>query len=205
VRDPLLWSRRLVRTTLARTVGPFLPADRVLVVGYHRVVERFESEAPRTLASSLVSQRMLERHLDWIGRDHEFVSLDELGYRLQVRERVDRPMAAITFDDGYRDVYEHAFPMLIRKGIPAAFFLVTDKVGTSSLQTHDQLHALLRLALRRWERPADAVRLRFEAISVPEARRLALPDSTDPFVWTRLLLTALSARSLARVIADLQE
>ena len=39
------------------------------------------------------------------------------------------PVAAVTFDDGYRDVYEHAVPVLKRKGIPAAVFVVTDLVG----------------------------------------------------------------------------
>ena len=36
-------------------------------------------------------------------------------------------MAAVTFDDGYRDIYENAYPMLKRKGIPAAIFVVTDR------------------------------------------------------------------------------
>ena len=61
----------------------------------------------------------------------EFVSLDELGQRLSEGRRDDRPLAAVTFDDGYRDVYENAFPMLVRKGIPAAVFVVTKLIGTS--------------------------------------------------------------------------
>jgi peptidoglycan/xylan/chitin deacetylase (PgdA/CDA1 family) len=95
--------------------------------------------------------------------------------------------------------------MLMRKGIPAAVFLVTDLIGTSKPQTHDKLHGLLRLALRRWLRPAESIRRRFEALGMGDTRHLSLPDSTDPFVWTRLLLTSLSARSLDRLIADLDE
>lgn len=204
MHDPLLWSRRLVRTTLAKTLGPFLPVDQFLVLGYHRVVERFEWEAPLTMPSSLVSVGMLERHLDCIGRDHDFVSLDELGQQLTAGRRRARPLAAVTFDDGYRDVYEHAYPMLVRKGIPAAVFVVTNLVGTSDLQTHDHLHSLLRIALRRWTRPAATLKTEVAALQIPEARRLRLPETDDAFVWARLMLTAFSSRSLRLVIDRLE-
>jgi peptidoglycan/xylan/chitin deacetylase (PgdA/CDA1 family) len=204
VHDALLWSRRLARSVFARTVGRALPVERHLVLGYHRVVERFEWEAPLTLPASLVSRKMLERHLDFIGRDREFVSLDELGERLAEGHRSRRPLAAVTFDDGYRDMYEHAFPILTRKGIPCAVFLVTELVGTNRLQTHDRLHSLLRLALRAWKPPLPTLRDRLIAASLPEAPSLTLPAHPDPFFCTRALLVGLSSRSLAELIRHLE-
>jgi peptidoglycan/xylan/chitin deacetylase (PgdA/CDA1 family) len=203
VHDRLLWSRRLVRSALARTLAPVLPVDRHLVLGYHRVVERFDREAAWTMPASLVSRRMLERHLDCIGRHHEFVSLDELGTRLTERRRNGRPLAAVTFDDGYRDVYDNALPMLTRKGIPAAVFVVTDLVGTTKMQTHDRLHALLRSAFGSWTAPALLERM--ARAGVPETGRLSVPRSTDAFGWTRALLTGLSNRSLHQLIALLDD
>jgi peptidoglycan/xylan/chitin deacetylase (PgdA/CDA1 family) len=38
-------------------------------------------------------------------------------------------MIAITFDDGFRNLYEHAFPVLQRHRFPATVFLVTDYCG----------------------------------------------------------------------------
>jgi peptidoglycan/xylan/chitin deacetylase (PgdA/CDA1 family) len=205
VYDTLQWSRRLVKATVARTLGPFLPADGFLVVGYHRVVERFEWEATLSMPANLVSRGMLERHLDWIGRHHEFVSLDELGRRLANGGRSPRPLAAVTFDDGYRDVYENAFPMLMREGIPGAIFLVTSLIGTSDLQMHDKLYALIRKAISVWTRPKETLRRRLAAADVPEACRIRVPDTTDPFTLTRLLLTSLSSHALWQVIGLLSE
>jgi peptidoglycan/xylan/chitin deacetylase (PgdA/CDA1 family) len=175
------------------------------VLGYHRVVERFEAEAPLTMPASLVSRSMLERHLDFIGRDHEFVSLDELGERLNARRRSRRPLAAVTFDDGYRDVYENAFPMLLRKGIPGAVFLVTNVVGTSEPQLHDRLHSLVQLAFRRWRAPVETFHRQLAALDLPETRALEMPRTADAFAWTRTLLTALSSRSLGLLIQHLEQ
>ena len=117
------------------------------IITYHRVVPDFAASARRTIPAMLVSRQMLEQHLDWLGRRLCFVSLAELGSRLEDGGAFERPVAAVTFDDGYRDVYEHAFPLLKRKGIPAAVFVVTGLIGTTDLHLHDRLYLLLARAL----------------------------------------------------------
>lgn len=114
-----------------------------VVVNYHRVVENFEESAKNSIPSMLVSRSMLEQHLDWLGRRFRFVSLDELGERIGNRGGRADQVAAVTFDDGYRDFYDHALPLLKQKGVPAAVFVVTDLVGTQRLQMHDKLYLLL--------------------------------------------------------------
>ena len=132
------------RTGLAKLAGSLSGARRgPLVIGYHRVVEDFGQSSKTSIPSQLVSLRMLEQHLDWIGRRFRFVSLDEVGARLDGTDGREDPVAAITFDDGYRDFYDHALPLLKRKGIPAAVFVVTDLVGTRRVQAHDKLYLLL--------------------------------------------------------------
>ncbi len=121
-----------------------------VVIGYHRAVEEFPSDALSTIPSSCISTKMLERQLDWIGRRFRFVSLDELGALMESGSRLPERIAAVTFDDGYQDVYEHAFPLLKKKGIPAAVFVVTDLIGTSQLQIHDLLYLLLAGADSKW-------------------------------------------------------
>src|SRR5690606_31032371 len=83
--------------------------DRPLVVGYHRVVDDFAGEAQLGMPSMLTSARMFERHLDCLGRDFQFVSLDEIGEHRAAGRPFTHPVCAITFDDGYEDNYEVAF------------------------------------------------------------------------------------------------
>jgi peptidoglycan/xylan/chitin deacetylase (PgdA/CDA1 family) len=64
-----------------------------------------------------------EVQLDWLAEHCEVVA--PLGL-LQPREQgLTRPRVAITFDDGYIDNYEHAFPLLRERGLPATFFVTT--------------------------------------------------------------------------------
>src|SRR5438034_9927816 len=102
--------RRLVKTGIARAltsahadllIGGITGARGVpLVLGYHRVVESFAAEVRRAIPGNLTSLRRLEEQLDWVGRRFSFVSVDEMGERI---ERGDTtPVAAGTFDDGYR-------------------------------------------------------------------------------------------------------
>jgi peptidoglycan/xylan/chitin deacetylase (PgdA/CDA1 family) len=152
--------RRLVKTGIASALnwsgtdrlldGPDLLIRRPVVLCYHRTVEDFAASASHSLPSMLTSRGMLERHLDCLGRRFDFVSLDDLGAWLEGKKHFARSVAAITFDDGYADFYHHAFPLLQRKGIPAAVFVPTDLAGTSALQIHDRLFLLLARAFERW-------------------------------------------------------
>ncbi len=50
-----------------------------------------------------------------------------------------RPLAAVTFDDGYRDNFRFAAPILDEVGIKATFFVITDLVGEQQPPWYDRL------------------------------------------------------------------
>src|SRR5438067_519489 len=110
------------------------------IVCYHRVVEDFGRSSRSAIPSMLISTGMLEKHIDWLAKRFSIVSLDDIGLHLAADRPFRRPAAAITFDDGYSDVYEYAYPLLKRKGIPAAVFVVTGLVGTGKPQIFDRLY-----------------------------------------------------------------
>lgn len=191
----------LSRTGMDRVVGSLAGSTGVpVVIGYHRVVEDFEASASAAIPSMLVSRQMLERHLDWLGDRFRFVSLDEVGARLDGTDSSDDPVAAITFDDGYRDFYDHAFPLLKQKGFPAAVFVVTDLVSTTGVHTHDRLYLLLarRAEGRTLNQGELAGLLGKIGISMPGI------VANTPYQATRTLLEALPQASIRRVVAALE-
>jgi len=124
----------------------------------------------------LISLRTLERHLDWIGRRYTLVSLDDMDAGSSSPRRGGKPLAAVTFDDGYRDTYSLALPLLERKGIPGAVFVVTDLIGTTRLQRHDALFLLLSRGVAHWRHPASTIAdaLRRHGATPASAQRVAL-------------------------------
>lgn len=180
-----------------------------LVVSYHRVVENFREAASRSIPAMLVSTRTLEAHLDWFGRHYQFVSLDELAAILEGRLRTQRPPIALTFDDGYADFYHLAYPLLRRKGIPSAVFVVTDLLGTTRLQAHDELYLLVS-GLYSEHDPAmlqqAADCLRTLPIAEEETRRLGvlLKTERDVFKATKALLVALRQADTDKLIRTLR-
>jgi peptidoglycan/xylan/chitin deacetylase (PgdA/CDA1 family) len=51
---------------------------------------------------------------------------------------------AITFDDGYRDNYEHAWPILKKYGIPATFFLVAGALDNKMVLWWDRVGEVVK-------------------------------------------------------------
>ena len=175
------------------------------IVGYHRVVEDFAHSVRHTIPPMLTSASMFEQHLDWLGRRFEFVSLDEIGFRLENGLRFRKPAAAITFDDGYRDVYRNACPILRRKGIPAGIFLVSDMVGACRLPLYDKLYLLLARLTHRQNllkaSIADAVRS--SELDCPELLNLN-GAASQPFRLMRMILSRFPQSAIAGLINVLE-
>src|SRR5881409_3868171 len=86
---------------------------------------------------------------------YQVLSLEEV---LQVvrGERPSSPKAvALTFDDGYRGLLDHALPVLKRLGFRATFFLVSDRVG--GINTWDARHGDRPRSLMEWSEAAALV------------------------------------------------
>jgi peptidoglycan/xylan/chitin deacetylase (PgdA/CDA1 family) len=179
--------------------------ERPLILGYHRVVDDFAGIARSGMASMLTSTEMFERHLELVGRHFRFVSLDEIGAHLADGRPFTERVAAVTFDDGYRDNYEHAFPILKRKGIPAAIFVVTDLIGQSHWQTHDKLYYLVAKAYKAWSDPRRELSLLLNGLGLPAGQLLRHRLATQsPQQTVSALLPDLSQNNVHRVMYALE-
>jgi peptidoglycan/xylan/chitin deacetylase (PgdA/CDA1 family) len=108
---------------LATRPGP--PATRPgrTATGPRRVALLYHSVHP-SLPFASVSPSAFDRHLGWLGERCRVVPFDRLADEgPDPGDRDDRPVVAITFDDGYADNHETALPLLLRHGLTATFFL----------------------------------------------------------------------------------
>jgi len=83
-------------------------------------------------------------HLEWLARDFEVLPLAEIVARMARGAALPRRACAITFDDGWRDNHEHAWPVLRAARLPATVFLVTARVGSAGAFWPDEVCRRLR-------------------------------------------------------------
>lgn len=94
-----------------------MPASRLTILTYHRVLER-----PDPLRPDEFDVRAFGAHMRALARWFRVLPLTEAIERLHAHT-LPRRAVAITFDDGYADNCEVALPVLVRHGLPAAFFI----------------------------------------------------------------------------------
>ncbi|OGW75261.1 MAG: hypothetical protein A2Z72_00835 [Omnitrophica bacterium RBG_13_46_9] len=75
-------------------------------------------------------------------KGYKIISLDELIRRVDKGEKVPHKTAAITFDDGLRNNFINAYPVLKKYGFPATIFVATDFVGKENFLTWDDIRTM---------------------------------------------------------------
>lgn len=96
-----------------RVIVP-LKAPRVVVLCYHSI------HPANTFASATPDQ--FEQHLAWLRKHCSLIRFARVIEEARCPDPV-RPAVAVTFDDGYVDNYDYAFPLLRQYDVPATFFV----------------------------------------------------------------------------------
>jgi peptidoglycan/xylan/chitin deacetylase (PgdA/CDA1 family) len=104
------------------------------VLTYHRFAENCDS--PLCMPASTFELQM--QYLKDNG--YHVITAEQLLAFLEYRQRVPEKSVLITMDDGYRSVYDIAYPILKKYGFTATLFIYTSFVGVSRMAiTWDQL------------------------------------------------------------------
>jgi peptidoglycan/xylan/chitin deacetylase (PgdA/CDA1 family) len=86
----------------------------------------------------------------------------------------ERPMVAITVDDGYADSYDNVFPIACEEGVPIAIFLATDYLDCGRLPWPTRASALIHFATaKRFAIPSRGSLPSYLPIETPEQRQAA--------------------------------
>ncbi len=142
-------AKRAAETITANT-APLLWKMRnhaLLVLMYHRVLPPGDSRLSNEQPGMYVHPDTFRLHLAALKKFFQPVRLDD--WIRAVRDNMPLPdkAVAITFDDGWKDNFEYAYPLLTEENVPATIFLVSDMIGTDRLFWPERLAAVLRQGL----------------------------------------------------------
>lgn len=180
---------------------------RAVVLTYHRVLPA--DALPRTWSHPgiIVTRDTFDAHVRTLKRYFRVLSLAEFLDGLDAPGGFAAPSCLITFDDGWRDTYTEAFPVMQRHGVPSVVFLPVDYIGADRMFWQEELSALLHEA---WRRRADpSMRARCETLfATHELPSIMDTAADDVRLVIRLRVNGLKARPLAvprQLIAELME
>ena len=94
-----------------------------VILCYHNVVRGEQDRAGE--ASLHIARPRFERQMRWLAANYDVVPLREFVGRFAAGASLAH-LAAITFDDGYAGVFEHAVPVLRSLRLPATVFVVAE-------------------------------------------------------------------------------
>jgi peptidoglycan/xylan/chitin deacetylase (PgdA/CDA1 family) len=171
--------------TLAAGIAPMLwqfRREQLPILMYHRILPADDVRAASEQPGMIVHPETLRLQLRTLKRHFEIVSLEDWVERATTGRTLPDRACAITFDDGWRDNYEHAYPALVDEQVPATIFIVSGMVGTDQSFWPERLADLLRHGISRYGKAL----FELPAFNWLYALEVPLPSTTDDLSRERL-------------------
>ncbi|MCP5060363.1 MAG: polysaccharide deacetylase family protein [bacterium] len=128
--------------------APRQNVDGLTIVTFHRILSEAErNEYP--VPGLAVTPEELDFCLAYLKKHYSCHPMGEAFERLQSGEKRDKPLAAITFDDGQLDNLENACPVLEKHELRATFYIVPRMTDAQEPLWHDRLGFSALAALRQ--------------------------------------------------------
>ena len=103
------------------------------ILAYHKV-NNTQADALTVSGKNFISQmEYLKNHR------YNVVSLEVLAQKIKNKEVLRKNTAVITFDDGHKDNYTSAYPVLEKYGFPATIFITTSFAGKEQFLSWDEI------------------------------------------------------------------
>lgn len=121
---------------------------------YHRITPPTET----IQAGMYVTPETFEQHLQLLAKYFKVISLTEFHSYLGNKQEnsSDKPLCVITFDDGWKDFHDSAYPLLEKYNFPATVFLPTNFIDSDiKFWTDDFAHLLVNRRATSFKQTVD--------------------------------------------------
>jgi peptidoglycan/xylan/chitin deacetylase (PgdA/CDA1 family) len=139
-----LGSELIAKTKIPQLFHNLAYRNEVTIIMYHGIIR-----SPLVVAEwCFVDEISFRRQIEYLKKHFEILSLSEAVEGMK-NGGIKRPTAVITFDDGYQNNFDVAFPILLKEKMPATIFLTTGLINTNDTVWHCRLN----LAVSKTRRP----------------------------------------------------
>lgn len=116
---------------------------RVTILAYHRIGQPGQGALASDPQLFSATANGFVWQMAYLRAHFSILSFDEMLERHRLGEAFPSNAAIVTFDDGYRDNFDIAYPILRQFSMPATIFLTTGLIGTTDRMWWDEVASLL--------------------------------------------------------------
>lgn len=160
------------RGRLANILWP-LRSNGLYCFNFHRIGDA--SNTPFDPCVYSCDQENFKQYILFLREHFRIIDMKELDQIITQGKKVREKLALITFDDGYYDNYEIAYPILKAYKVPATFFVTTSLISSNIIPWWDEIAWHVKCLAGK------SVKLSIW----PEA--ITLPDKVDADIIRRIL------------------
>lgn len=117
--------------------------NRAVVLMYHRVLSEDTKSNTFSHDGIIVNVDTFETHIQYLNKIFNVVTLQEFTEKFIKGASYDKPVCLITFDDGWKDNYIYAYPILKKYDTPATVFLPANYIDTDNTFWQEGLNRML--------------------------------------------------------------
>ncbi|NOQ55755.1 MAG: polysaccharide deacetylase family protein [Nanohaloarchaea archaeon] len=115
-------------------------SNKTRILMYHRVVE--DTQAKNDVLPKMVTKDEFENQMRYISLKYRPISLNQFLDDAK-KGKIKKKSIVITMDDGYKDNYTNAYPILTKYNVPASIFLTSGLIDTDKMLWFDEVSAMI--------------------------------------------------------------
>lgn len=173
---------------------------KAVVLMYHRVLTAEERAAAASHPALVVDRDTFARQMTLLKRRFTVLSVAEFAEYVHQRRPFPPSTAIITFDDGWRDNYDNALPVLSSLQLPSLIFLPMNYIGAQRVFWQEALAQLLVRAVAHVRRD-ESSRAGLARLLEPVGLSGLLADSADE-LKPRVIAAVSAQKGLTRTAIE---
>jgi len=122
----------LIHSGILGIIEKAKPTKKVTVLMFHKV-----------------NSKEFANQIIYLKKHYNFINENELKEFLYEKKPLKKNSVLITFDDGYVNNYNYAYPIMKKYGVPGTIFLVTGLVGTNKMAWYDEIEYCINNTSRK--------------------------------------------------------
>ena len=179
-------SAKLFSQNMLRGVAALLPfkslqklSDNSVFLPFYHLVS--DTKVPHVNHLYQVKDsRTFERELDFLLKHYQPICLEELIGITKSKTVPNKHLMHLSFDDGLKECYEIISPILLKKGIPATFFLNSDFIDNKRLMFRYKISLCLDEILKKSN--TEQTSILNEATSIFKSHHLEKADYSEDLI-----------------------